>query len=343
VCLVEGSWLLRHLQPLWYAHKTRSHQRFMQCIVCVSGARRSVKLPRTYTAFLLHFVYPPSPSRLHPATIMGLVSMLSSGVYQTGLAIHITTQAIFTGLMGGESEGFVPSTKEAKTHRRHMPHPRPSLPATTPAEGSHVHHEPLYKKVHKKEQQQGAFSKAAQRVKEGVESALPSRGKGKPTDLPALLIPGASAMTTQMEIMEERPAEQQPAKSEEAEHTKLPSAQEAQGEKKGETAAEQQETERVAVGEKKEDLMLPKEREGCDEYEEGKSSALFPFEERPSASLAMPGSKEEEHFMTPPKIRPTSSSSRLGGWRKRQAPTGGFTSGPPQVYFNTKEVKCSIM
>ena len=269
---------------------------------------------------------------------MGLMSMLSSGVYQTGLAIHITTQAIFTGLMGGESEGFVPSTKEAKTHRHHMPHPRPSLPATTPAESSHVHHEPL----HKKEQQQGAFGKAAQRVKEGVESALPSRGKG-PTELPALLIPGASAMTTQVEMMEERPAEQQPAKSEEAEHTKLPSAQEAQGEKKGETGAEQQETERVAVGEKKKDLMLPKEREGRDEYEEGKSSALSPFEERPYESLAMRGSKEEEHFMTPPEIRPTSSSSRLGGWRKRQAPTGGFTGGPSQVYSNTKEMKCSIM
>lgn len=291
---------------------------------------------------------------------MGPITMLASGVYQTGVAIHTITQAVFTGLMGGESEGFVPSKKEAKTHRGHFTHhPSPSPSATTPAEeGPHVHHEPLHKKetedphvghiaLHKKEKEQSAFSKAAHKVKAGVEAHLPSLGKGKPSDLPALVIPDASAMTTQAETTEERPTEQQPTKSEEGEHTKLPSARETQGEKKGEPAAaaeqqQQQETERGVVGEKKDDLMLPKEREGRDEYEEGKPSALSPFEERPSESMAtMPGSKEEEHFMIPPEIRPVSSSSRLG--RKRHAPTGGLAGGPSEIDPNTKQVKCSIM
>ena len=258
------------------------------------------------------------------------MNMLSSGVYQTGLAIHTITQAVFTGLMGGESEGFIPSKKEAKTHRgRYTHHPRPSSPATTPVEVPHVGHVVL----HKKEKEQGALSKTAQRVKEGVEAHLPSRGKGKPADLPALLIPGA--MVTQAET-EERPAEQQPSKSEEGVQTKLPSARETQGEKEG---GQQQKTDRGVVGEKKEGLMLPKEREGRDEYEEGKPSALSPFEEQPSESMTMPGPKEEEHFMTPPEIRPASSSSRLGSLRKRHAPIGG----PPEIDPNTKQVKCSLM
>lgn len=261
--------------------------------------------------------------------------MLSSAAHQTVLAISTITTAAFVGITGWETEDYVSPKKEAKPHRHHYPHPRPSSPATTPGEGPYVHHVPLQKR----ETQQGAFGKAAQHMKEGVEAALPSR-KAKPVDLPALVIPGATT-TTQME-KEERPTEQPFTKVDEGEQSKLPAIQEgqAQGEKEGEVA----EQERAAVvGEKKESGMQLKEREGYGgEHEEGKPVALSPFEEEPFGAMPMPRGPSKEYSASQ-EIRPSSSSSRLGAFRKRRTPSGGFSGGPPRMDPNTKEVKCSIM
>jgi|EP00624_Nannochloropsis_granulata_P002718 hypothetical protein len=261
---------------------------------------------------------------------MGLVNMLSSSVHQTGLAIDIIIQSVFTGIMGGESEGFVPSKKDAKPHRHHYPHSRPHSSAMTPEEGLHIRRAP----VEKKEKQERTLSEVVHRVKKGVEAALPSWGNDKPVDLPALMIPGAGAITTQTETTQ---AEQRPTKLEEGEQSNLSFARETQREKKMETAAEQQETEIGTIGERKEDWML--ERELRDEYEEGKSTVLGTINDRPSKSISIHGSKD---WATPQQIYPTSSSSRSGAFRKRHAPTGGFAGGPPQINPNAKELKCSI-
>lgn len=263
---------------------------------------------------------------------MGLLNMLSSSVHQTGLAIYIIAQSVFSGVIGGESEGFVPSKKDAKPHRHHFPHPRSPSPAMTPEKGLHA-------PVEIKEQQHGALGGVMFRMRKGVRAAVPSWGKDEPVEMPTLIIPGAGATTTQTETTQ---AEQRPTESEEGGQSKLSFAREAQGDKKVDTAAEQQETKMGTIAERKVDLMLPRERERRYEYEEGKLTALSPLKDRPFKSITVHESKEGGSWAAPAEIH-SMSSYRSGAFRKRHAPTGGFTGGPPQIDSNAKELKCIIM